>query len=127
MHAPTLLIKFVADSRLRRESPFSSGLPIVGNGPPGTLVVFASGHEVPLPTDQIVESSDDSGAAQVRFGGLRFEGIQGGQLVFRRIKGLWPDELLSPERSLRMTLAVDMVAAIFVRGVLVWPPQERLN
>ena len=127
MHVPSLLIAFVAGTRLRCESPFSPGLPIVGNGPPGTSVVFPNGSEVPLPTDQIVERDDESGAARVRFGGMRFDGIEGGQLVFRRVKDLWPEERLSPERGRRMTLGVDMVAAIFVEEVQVWPLPERMN
>lgn len=129
MAAP-LSILFVAGTRVRREPPFSPGLPIVGNGPPGTFVVFQSrqsGREVPLPTDQIVETSDEGGAARVGFGGMRFDGIEGGQLVFRRIKDLWPEAQLSPERRQRMTLELDMVAAIFVEDRLVWPPPERMN
>ena len=127
MNDPPLLIRFVENTRLRREAAFSSGLPIVGNGPPGTFVVFPNGREVPLPTDQIVASHDDSGAALVSFGGLRFDGLEGGQFVFRRVKELWPDEQLSSERSRKMTLRVDMVAAIFVRGELVWPTREQMN
>ena len=69
MQDPPLLIRFVENTRLRREAAFSSGLPIIGNGPPGTFVVFPNGREVPLPTDQIVASDDDSGAALVSFGG----------------------------------------------------------
>lgn len=68
MNDPPLLIRFVENTRLRREAAFSSGLPIIGNGPPGTFVVFPNGREVPLPTDQIVASHDDSGAALVSFG-----------------------------------------------------------
>ena len=127
MNDPPLLIRFVENTRLRREAAFSSGLPIIGNGPPGTFVVFPNGREVPLPTDQIVASDDDSGAALVSFGGLRFDGLERGQFVFRRIKELWPDEQLSSERSRKMTLRVDMVAAIFVSGVLVWPTREQMN
>lgn len=127
MPASPLLIRFAADTRLRREAPFSSGLPIVGNGPPGTFVVFPSGREVSLPTDQIVESRDDDGAALVGFGGLRFDGIESGQFVFRRVQELLPEAQLSPERSRKMTLRLDMVAAIIVEGALVWPPREQMN
>jgi hypothetical protein len=127
MPAPPLLIKFVADSWLRREAPFTPKLPIVGNGPPGTFVVFANGHEVPLPTDQIVEDDDASGAAHVGFGGLRFDRIEEGQFVFLRVKDLWPQGRLSPERSWKMTLKLELVAAILVEGILVWPPKERMN
>src|SRR5262245_5391703 len=117
-----LWIDFVLGSTLRREAPFSTGLPIVGNGPPGTFVCFPWGHQVPLPTDQIVESDEATGAVRVAFGGLRFDGVEGGQLVFRRVRDLWPEERLSPERSRRMTLELQMVASISVDGELVWPP-----
>lgn len=127
MQDPPLRIRFVENTRLRREAAFSSGLPIIGNGPPGTFVVFPNGREVPLPTDQIVASDDDSGAALVSFKKLHFDGLERGQFVFRRIKELWPDEQLSSERSRKMTLRVDMVAAIFVSGVLVWPTREQMN
>lgn len=125
--APPLVIRFVTGTRVRREPPFSPGLPIVGNGPPGTFVVFQSGRQVPLPTDQIVESDDEGGAARIGFGGMRFDGIERGQLVFRRVRDLWPAEKLSPERGQRMTLEQEMVAAVFVEGRLVWPPPERMN
>jgi hypothetical protein len=122
-----LRIRFLEDTRLRKEAAFASGLPIVGNGPPGTFVVFPSGLQVPLPTDQIVESHDDGGAVVVGFGGLRFDGLEGGQFVFRRVRELWPDEQLSPERSRKMTLRTELVAAIFVDGELVWPTREQMN
>jgi hypothetical protein len=125
-HAP-LLIEFVLGTRLFREAPFTSGLPIVGNGPPGTFVVFASGQKVSLPTDQVVTGEDASGAARVGFGGMRFDGVEAGQLVFRRVKELWPEAQLSPERGRRMTLEPAMVAAVLVQGVRVWPPRESLN
>jgi hypothetical protein len=129
MRAAPLVIEFVAGTRLRREAPFSPGLPIVGNGPPGTFVIFPGpgGRQVPLPTDQVVYSEDGGGAAHVRFGGMRFDGIEGGLLVFRRVKDLWPEAQLSPERGRRMTLEPEMVAAILVEGVAVWPPRERMN
>src|SRR5213082_1762354 len=104
-----LLIEFVAGTRVRREAPFSTGLPIVGNGPPGTFVVFPDGREVPLPTDQVVQAGVESGAAQVGFGGMRFDGVERGQLVFRRVRDLLPEKQLSPERGRRMTLAPEMV------------------
>ncbi len=122
-----LLIEFVAGTRLFRETAVVPGLPIVGNGPPGTYVLFPSGRRIPLPTDQIVESGDGSGAAQVGFGGLRFDGIERGQLVFRRVRDLAPEARLSPERSRRMTLELDMVAAILVDGVPVWPPRAEMH
>lgn len=127
MTAPPLVIEFVAGTRLYREAAFTTGLPIVGNGPPGTFVIFADGRRVPLPTDQVVAQDDHSGAARVGFGGMRFVGRQGEQLVFHRVKDLWPASQLSPERGVRMTLAIAMVAAILVDGVQVWPEPVLLN
>jgi len=49
-----------------------------------------------LPTDQIVFANDGGGAAHVGFGGMSFEVIEGGQLVFLRVRDLQPEALLSP-------------------------------
>ena len=113
-------VEFVRGSGLHRESPFVPGLPVLRNGPPGTFVTFAGGRRVPLPTDQIVSADDGSGAARVSFGGMRWVGIEGGQLTFHRVRDLLPDHELSPERRRRMTLAPEMVAAVFMEGRLVW-------
>jgi hypothetical protein len=113
-------VEFVRGSRLHKEPPFVPGLPVVQNGPPGTFVIFADGREVPLPTDQIVSADDDSGAARVSFGGMRWAGIESRQLTFHRVRDLLPEHTLSPERGRRMTLSPDMVAAVFMEGRLVW-------
>lgn len=131
MTVAPLVIEFIAGTKLRREAPFSTGLPIVGNGPPGTFVVFSDGREVPLPTDQIVAqpiaTDEGDGGARVGFGGMRFDGIEGGQLVFRRVREIHPEAELSPERRRRMTLDPWMVAALFVDGNRAWPPPPALH
>ncbi|MSP61708.1 MAG: hypothetical protein EXR72_15515 [Myxococcales bacterium] len=149
MAGPPLLIVFAFGTRVRQEAAFSTGLPIVGNGPPGTFVMFPGGRpvggllsgsrevaagrspglgsQVPLPTDQIVGSDHQGGMARVAFGGMRFDGIEGGQLVFRRVRDLLPAALLSPERGMRMTLEPWMVAAVFVDGERAWPAPEALH
>ena len=76
---------------------------------------------MPLPTDQIVFAEDGGGAARVGFGGMSFEGMAGGQLVFVRVRDLQPEELLSPQRGRRMTLEPSMVTSIAVSGRVVWP------
>ena len=121
MKAYPLLIEFVSGTRITREPEVVSKLPILHNGPPGTSVVFRDGAEVPLPTDQIVFAEDAGGAAQVGFGGMSFEGIDGGELVFLRVRDLQPEAMLSPERGRRMTLDPRMVASIAVDGRVVWP------
>jgi len=116
-----LFIEFVPGTRIYREPDVVPKLPIVQNGPPGTFVIFPSGTKVSLPTDQIVFTNDGAGAAQVGFGGMSFEGIEDGYLVFYRVRDLQPEELLSPERGRRMTLEPNMVASISVSGRLMWP------
>jgi hypothetical protein len=116
-----LLIEFVDDTRIVREPSFVSRLPIVQNGPPGTFVVFADGRRVSIPTDQIVFTDDTDAQARVGFGGMRFDGVARGHLVFLRVRDLAPPETLSPERSWRMTLSPAMVSTIYVDGDEVWP------
>lgn len=117
-----LLVEFVAGTRIHREPEVKPRLPIVQNGPPGTFVLFARGNRVPLPTDQIVFSDDSRGFARVGFGGMSFEGLDEGLLVFFRVRDLQPAERLSPQRGQKMTLRPDAVAAIHVNGKPVWPP-----
>jgi len=119
-----LLIEFVPGTRISRDPDFVefvSTLPIAQNGPPGTSIVFEDGAKVPLPTDQIVLAEDGRCTAHVGFGGMSFEGMEGGQLVFLRVRDLGPEELLSRERGRRMTLDPRMVASITVDGRVVWP------
>ncbi len=116
-----LVIDFAAPTSLLREQDRPSGLPIVGNGPPGTFVVFWDGLKVSLPTDQIVSADDEAGHACVGFGGMKFVGIEDGQLAFIRIRELFPDDQLSPDRSHKMLLNPRWVSAITVDGQPVWP------
>jgi hypothetical protein len=115
-----LVIEFVAPSSLLRESHRVSDLPIVRNGPPGTFVVLP-GLKVSLPTDQIVAADDSSGHARVGFGGMRFDGVQDGRLLFRRVRELAPEQQLSPDRSYIMRLESEWVHTVFVDGVVAWP------
>ncbi len=124
MNTHPLVIEFVPGTRISRDPAFlefASTLPILQNGPPGTSIVFEDGAKVPLPTDQIVLAEDGGGTAHVGFGGMSFEGMEGGQLVFLRVRDLQPEELLSPQRGRRMTLQPRMVASITVDGRIVWP------
>jgi hypothetical protein len=119
-----LLIEFVPGTCISRDPAFVefvSTLPIVQNGPPGTSIIFKDGAKVPLPTDQIVLAEDGGGTARVGFGGMSFEGMEGDQLVFLRVRDLQPEELLSPQRGRRMTLSPRIVASIAVDGRVVWP------
>ena len=97
-----------------------SALPVIGNGPPGTFVLFPNGLRVSLPTDQVVSADDTSGHARVGFGGMRFVGSKEGRLVFVRIRELFPEDQLSPDRSYTMLLDPLWVARISVDGRSVW-------
>jgi hypothetical protein len=119
-HIP-LLIDFAAPTSLLREQNRISTLPIIGNGPPGTFVLFPNGLRVSLPTDQIVFADDTGGHARVGFGGMRFVGLEEGHLVFVRIRELFPEDQLSPARSHTMRLDPRWVTTISVDGRPVWP------
>jgi len=116
-----LLIEFVVNTKIYREPQVVPKLPIVQNGPPGTFIVFADGRRVSIPTDQIVFSDDTGDRARVGFGGMRFDGIEAGYLVFLRVRDLQPPETLPPGRGRRMTLEPEMVSAIHLDGGEVWP------
>ena len=73
-----LLIDFAAPTSLYREEDRASTLPIIGNGPPGTFVIFANGLRVSLPTDQIVFADDTGGHARVGFGGMQLWDLEEG-------------------------------------------------
>ena len=116
-----LLIDFTAPSSIFREQNRISPLPIIGNGPPGTFVLFPDGLRVSLPTDQIVFADDTEGHARVGFGGMQFVGLEEGQLVFVRIREVLPEDQLSPARSHTMRLDSQRVVMVSVDGRPVWP------
>jgi len=116
-----LLIDFAAPTALLREQERTSTLPIIGNGPPGTFVLFPDGLRVSLPTDQIVFADDTSGHVRVGFGGMQFVGLEGGRLVFVRIRELFPEDQLSPARSHTMRLEPQWVTTISEDGRRMWP------
>jgi hypothetical protein len=120
-----LLVAFVTPSSIFRERNRISTLPIVGNGPPGTFVLFPEGLRVSLPTDQIVFADDSGGHARVGFGGMQFVGSQEEHLVFVRIRELLPEDQLSPDRSHTMLLDAQLVATVSVDGRTVWPGESR--
>ena len=114
------MIEFAAGSTLQREADRASQLPIYRNGPPGTFVLF-DGMRISLPTDQIVSIDDTRGVVAIGFGGMRFTGIENGQLTFLRVRDMWPEERLSPGRSWRMTLQPHWVTSVQEDGRQVWP------
>jgi hypothetical protein len=120
-----LLIDFATPSSIVGEQNRVSMLRIIGNGPPGTFVVFQHGLRVSLPTDQIVFAEDSGGHARVGFGGMQFVGSEEGDLVFVRIRELAPEDQLSPARSHTMRLDSQRVATVSVDGRPVWPRGSR--
>lgn len=117
-----VLIEFVAGSHVVREPEVEAKLPIVRNGPPATFVIFPSRRrKISLPTDQIVRAEDSDGAARIELGGMRYAGIEDNKFVFHRERDLAPIETLSPERGMKMTLELGMVASIIADGRRVWP------
>jgi hypothetical protein len=120
-----LLIDFATPSSIFREHNRISTLRIIGNGPPGTFVLFPNGLRVSLPTDQIVFADDAGGHARVGFGGMQFVGAEEGHLVFMRIRELLPEDQLSPARSYTMLLDSHWVTTISVDGRPVWPGGSR--
>jgi hypothetical protein len=116
-----MIIHFVAPTALLREKPRHSALPILRNGPPGTFVLFPDGFRVSLPTDQIVFADDSDGYVRVEFGGMQFEGLRDGQLTFVRVRELFPEGQLSPERSRVMRLDPRWLSVILVGGSRVFP------
>ena len=118
-----LLIDFTAPSSIFRERDRISPLRIIGNGPPGTFVIFPNRLKVSLPTDQIVFADDTGGHARVGFGGMQFVGWQDGQLAFVRIRELLPEEQLSPARSHTMLIDPQWVSAVSVDGRVVYQSQ----
>ncbi len=119
-----LVMTFITPSTLLRERHRASDLPIVGNGPPGTFVVFPHGVRVSLPTDQIVSADDDAGCVRIAFGGMRYVGVEGERLRFVREREVLPEEQLSPARSRVMHLEKDWVALAVDDGRQVWPEIE---
>ena len=115
-----LLIDFATPSSIFLEPNRISTLRIVGNGPPGTFVLFPNGFRVSLPTDKIVFYDDSGGHARVGFGGMQFIGSEEGHLVFVRIRELLPEDQLSPARSHTMRLDPQRVATVSVEGRAVW-------
>jgi len=90
------------------------------NGPPGTFVRLG-GVRISLPTDQIVAVEQARGAVTVAFGGMRFIGVEQGRLTFVRVRDLWPEERLSPDRSWKMTLETHWVTSVHENGCQAWP------
>lgn len=119
-----LVVEFVTGTSIEKEEKVESPLPILRNGLPGTFVRFPNGRKIGVPSDQVVLSEDDHGAARLGFGGMSFEGMEGEHFVFWRVKDLLPEEQLSMERGHKMLLEPAMISSIRVRGSQVWPPAE---
>src|SRR5438067_1082973 len=120
-----LIIDFIEGSRLKQEEETAEHFTIWGARRPGTFVLFSRNKKVSLPTDQIVLGEDAHGAARVGLGGMSFEGIDGGKLIFWRVRDLMPDPDFFVGDSDKITLESSMVSAVFVDGEKVWPKPNR--
>nr|ALS91002.1 MetaGeneMark_Unknown Function [uncultured bacterium] len=120
LDAIPLLIDFATPSSVFREDGRISTLPILGNGPPGTFVLFPGRLRVSLPTDQIIFAGDGGDHARIGFGGMEFVGLDERHLVFVRVREVLPPDQLSPDRSHTMRLDQQWVASIAVDGHVVW-------
>lgn len=114
-------LEFVPGSRIERQKPVKSALPLVRNGPPATWVVFADRMGIGVPTDQIVTAQDAAGAAHVQFGGMRFDGEDGTFLVFRRESEVRPEHELMPERGRELKIERARVARVLSGDRVLWP------
>jgi RimJ/RimL family protein N-acetyltransferase len=121
LEPPLTVVAFSAGSRLRRDRPVPTTLPLARRVPPATWVVFPDGRGLGIPTDQIVLSDDASGSARVGFGGMRFDGLDDGWLVLRREREIWPEEMLAPERGRTLRVRASDVTRVIVERRAVWP------
>lgn len=119
-----VIVEFIGPSSVLLEPHRPSPLPIVGNGPPGTFVLFPVGFKVSLPTDQVVSADDRAGFARIGFGGMRYDGERDGQLIFTRVRDLRPEHELSPDRSHTMLLNRAWVGRVLVDGIVSWPSRH---
>jgi hypothetical protein len=119
--AMPVTIEFAGGTTLQRETDRPSQLPIVGNGPPGTFVLFPDGLRVSLPTDQVTRADVQDGRVRVELGGMRFAGVDGSRAIFHRFRELQPEERLSPGRSHTMVLDTRRIHSIAVEDHVVWP------
>jgi hypothetical protein len=117
---PMTEIEFAPGSRIQRDQPVPTTLPLLRPIPPATWIVFADGRGLGVPTDQIVASDEAGGRARVGFGGMRFDGVEEDKLVFRRAAEVWPEHALAPERGRVLKVAPGDVARVLVAGQVVW-------
>jgi hypothetical protein len=119
-----LIVEFAAGSRILREAaPDTEELrPDWEPRSPGAFVVFKNGKRVPVPADQIVHDEVQGGRARVGFGGMSFEGVVGGRLIFWRVREIGrASPLDGAVGDDKLEVDSGMVARVEVEGSLVWP------
>ena len=107
-HIP-LVIEFTAGSRIENN-----------------IVLLKDGTQVSLPSRQIVHGDQTYGAARVGLGGMSFEGIQGEQMVFWRVKDLIPESArmsdgFNDDGDDKMLLDFQNISRVLLQGIQVWP------
>jgi threonine dehydratase len=124
---PLSTVRFATGSRIRRDDPVPTTLPLIRNAPPATWVVFADGRGLGIPTDQILSAGDAGGAAIASFGGMRFDGLEDGWLCFRRDREVLPEDQLAPERGRLLRVPPADIATVLVEGRLAWPRTDTVD
>ncbi|HAR43546.1 MAG TPA: hypothetical protein DCS07_13110 [Bdellovibrionales bacterium] len=107
-----VVIEFIPGSRVMNEEQ---------KQPHHTWISFSHGEPITVPTDQIIHCEDAHGAARVGLGGMSFEGLENEKLVFWRVRDLYPEETLHPERAIKVSLDTSRVATVHMQGTQVWP------
>ena len=120
-----LLVAFAAPSSLVVERDRPSQFPILGNGPPGTFVLFPGRLRVSLPTDQVV-SADDTGPcgrwqtstflAALRVTGLTAPGIFDGAIDGESFRA-YIEQILVPTLQPGDIVIADTLGAHKVAGI----------
>jgi hypothetical protein len=110
-----LVVEFTSGSRVHHE-----GVKLESETP-SSYVVLPSGEQIEIPSDQVVLDENAKGQARVGFGGMSFEGVEDDRLVFWRVRDLLPESLLPSSTTDKLTLDPQVVSAVRVQGVQVWP------
>lgn len=118
---PPVVIEFLPGSTLKHpEIALNNDDPHYRVNPQST-VHFSNGAQISVPADQIVLHEYTDKQVRIGLGGMSYEGIENDQLVFWRVKDLFPEEELHPQREMKFTIDLNLVSRIQIHGTQVWP------
>jgi hypothetical protein len=115
-----LLIQFAPGSLFLREIPAENEAawdPAAAQA----HVVLPDGRRLPLPECQVVYERGSPDGASVGLGGMSFEGVEKGRLVFWRVRDL-TDATPAPDK---LELDARAVVRVDVQGAQAWPNPAR--